>query len=146
MSEVVRFSEAAALALHAMAVLAQADGRRVRLHELATTLLVSESHLAKVLQRLARRGLVISSRGPGGGFRLGRDGREIALLEVYEAIEGPYRIQSCMFSTPRCEGGCLVGDLLATTNRMVRDHLAQARLSELSTRFGSTHEAKNSTD
>ncbi len=145
-SEVVRFSEASALAMHAMAMLVRAHGRWIPLRELAGQLRVSQSHLAKVLQRLSRAGLVMSSRGPGGGFRLALDGSEIALLDVYEAMEGRYRVRACMFDRSRCMGACIVGDLLERANCMIRDHLAQTRLSELSAEFGRSYEAQHRSD
>ncbi len=131
MSEVVRFSEAAALAMHAMALLAEHGEGWMTLKDVAKALAVSESHLAKVLQRLARRGLVNSVRGPRGGFRVAVDVEEVTLLDVYEAVEGPFRIRGCMFASPKCEGACIVGGLLGTVNRQVREHLARARLSDL---------------
>ncbi len=136
MSEAVRFSEAAALGMHAMALLADRPGRWVSLREIAEALSVSENHLAKVLQRLVRRGLLTSTRGPRGGFRLAVDGGEVTLLDVYEAIEGPYRVRGCMFAHPRCEGDCIVGGLIGSVNRQVKETLASASLSDLPTVFG----------
>ncbi|HFB83883.1 MAG TPA: Rrf2 family transcriptional regulator, partial [Thermodesulfatator sp.] len=48
MNNIIRLSEAASLALHAMAFLASREGRPTRVKEIASSLGVSESHLAKV--------------------------------------------------------------------------------------------------
>ncbi|HPO08283.1 MAG TPA: Rrf2 family transcriptional regulator, partial [bacterium] len=94
------------------------------------------AHLSKVLQRLGKVGLVTSIRGPKGGFVLSRGGDEIALLEVYEAIDGPLASSSCLFHTPICDGqNCILGDLLSPVNQMVRNHLAKTKLSELTSVF-----------
>ena len=93
----VKFTEAASLALHAMALLAAQRERRFQIHDMAEALPGSTSHLAKVLQRLAKVGLITSVRGRGGGFVLSRDPAQITMLEVYEAIEGPLEVCRCLF-------------------------------------------------
>ena len=132
MSSLIKISEAASLALHTMVMLAGDCGRPLSAHEMATGLGVSEAHLAKVLQRLGREGLVNSRRGPRGGFTLGRPADEITLLEVYEATEGPLESIDCLLEKKVCPGNCLLGDLLGKVDTMVRSHLSQTRLSDLS--------------
>lgn len=51
--------------------------------------------LAKVLQSLAKNGLVASHNGPKGGYLLARHAREITIAQVLEAIEGPLGIMDC---------------------------------------------------
>jgi Rrf2 family protein len=131
MSSVVKFSEAASLALHAMGLFAADRDRRFQARDIALALPVSSSHLAKVLQRLAKMGLIESTRGRGGGFTLARVPEEITLLDVYEAVEGPLDVSRCLFSTPRCNGECLFGAALGDAGKLIRDRLAKARLSEL---------------
>jgi len=131
MANVLKVSEAASLALHAMVLLAARD-EVVSTGEIASTLRVSVAHLSKVLQRLARVGLVRSIRGPKGGFILGKASEEITLLDVYEAIEGPLVPSNCLLNTPVCSGErCILGGLLETVNEQVREYLAGTRLSEL---------------
>ena len=50
-----------------------------------------EHFLLKVLVSLARAGVLTSDRGPHGGYRLARPARDISLLEVVEAVDGPLR-------------------------------------------------------
>lgn len=132
MSNVVKMSEAASLGLHAMVVLAEEPDRSVSIKEIVESLDVSGAHLSKVLQRLVRAGLLNSTRGPYGGFTLGRPSNKITLLDVYESIEGPLVPSKCLFSTPRCDGReCILGGLLENVNREVRDHLAGTTLADL---------------
>jgi Rrf2 family protein len=135
MSGLVKFTEAASLALHTMSYLSADAERLVPVHEVAERLEVSENHLAKVMQRLVRAGLAHSTRGPKGGFILARDPGAISLLEVYEAIEGPLDTCPCLFPTPRCSGSCLLGDVIGKANRQVRDHLSRTHLSDLTRVF-----------
>lgn len=128
----LRISEAASLALHTAVYLAVRVERLVTTHEVAELLGVSETHLAKVMQRLVRVGLVRSTRGPHGGFALARAGEQISLLEVYEAIEGPLTQTECLLEEPVCQGStCILGDLISEVASQARDYLAGTMLSEL---------------
>jgi len=136
MSNVVKVSEAASLALHTVVLLAAYPKRIFSTKDISSALHASEAHLSKVLQRLGKAGLVNSIRGPKGGFVLSRSSDEITLLEVYEAIEGPLASSSCLFHTPVCGGqNCILGGLLSPVNQMVRNHLSKTKLSKLTSVF-----------
>lgn len=132
MSGILAISDAASLALHTAGLLAADPARRRPARDLAATLGVSQAHLAKVLQRLARAGLVHSVRGPAGGFVLRRPAGEIALLEVYEAVMGPLRPSPCLLGRRSCgAAGCVLGDLLQRVDAEVRAYFSGTRLSGL---------------
>ncbi len=127
---------AAALGLHAVVLLAANPGRSVSAREIASDLRVSEAHLSKVLQRLRKMGIVNSVPGPGGGFRLARSSGEIALLDVYEAIEGSLEPTTCLFDVPVCRGEkCILGGLLQALDQDARNYLAKAKLDQLAEVF-----------
>jgi Rrf2 family protein len=131
MSGVVHISEAANLGLHAMILMAGEPGRTFRTREAAEALGVSGNHLGKVLNGLVKAGLVLSTRGPSGGFTLGRRPRDIRLIEIYETIEGELRPRSCLLGRPRCAGDCVLGDFVTQTNDAFRRRLARTRLSDV---------------
>ncbi|MBN1344689.1 MAG: Rrf2 family transcriptional regulator [Phycisphaerae bacterium] len=135
----LKVSEAASLGLHTAAVLAADPDRTLTTSEIAGGLNVSENHLSKVLQRMVKTGLIRSTRGPRGGFRLNRAPEEISLREIYEAIDGPMRQAACLFSRPVCDGNCILGDLLTSVNRQVRDYFSQTKLSAIGPIAGATH-------
>lgn len=127
----IRASEAASLAIHSLAVLADSPRAPVTAHEMATVLDVSEAHLAKVLHRLSVAGLVRATRGPGGGFELPRRPEDITLKQIYEAVEGPLEA-ACMFSVPVCQGGrCALGDFFRSVSQQILHKLSSTRLSEM---------------
>ena len=132
----LRISEAASLALHAMALLANGAGQTRATKEIAQSLKVSDHHLAKVMQRLNRAGLVEGMRGPRGGFRLAGKGRATTLLEVFEAVEGPLPGQSCLLGRPACAGPCALGGLLRRLGEDVRGYLADTTLGDLASGLG----------
>jgi len=128
----LKMAEATTLALHTMVYLAANTELPASAKEMAARFNASEAHLAKVLQRLGKVGLVHSTRGPHGGFTLAKDPAEITLLDVYEAIEGPLKVTGCLFDPPVCAGGaCILGGLAFSVNKQVRDHLLNTRLSGL---------------
>lgn len=132
MSAVLKISEAASLAMHAMVYLAAEPDRRVSSVEIATTLGVSEAHLSKVFQRLVKAGLVDSARGRSGGFTLVGSAQKITLLKIYEAMEGPLVPTRCLLGKPICRGNhCILGGLLDTVDTQVRGYLARTRLAKL---------------
>jgi Rrf2 family protein len=132
MSQLLNISEAASLALHTMAVLAQGNRQRMRNQEIARRLGASGHHLAKVMQRLAKAGLVDSACGPRGGFVLGKPADQVSLLTIYEAVEGPLSEHACLLNEPICRGNCCVlGEVLDSIRRQLRDYLDRTTLAEL---------------
>jgi len=133
MESMLRISDAASIGLHAMARLAGApDGEPLSACRMATDLQVSEAHLSKVLQRLGRRGLVHSKRGPGGGFVLGRNPDSITLEDVYTAVEGPLPITHCLLGRAECalHQDCLLGHLLLDIQDLVNHEFSHVTLAE----------------
>lgn len=101
-------------ALHATLAIAEMQGERaaVRAQEVAETLGLPANYLAKILQSLARFGILVSERGRNGGFRLARDPEQIRLIEVVEGFDhlGPTR--QCLLGRGTCsdESGCPAHD------------------------------------
>jgi len=132
MSKGILISDAVALAMHSMAVIASSDGLSSA-RDIARRLGVSEHHLAKVLQRLARGGLVRSTRGPRGGFTLAKKSGANTLLDVYEAIEGPLKTRACLMRKKTCtKKNCILGDSMETMWDIFRRHLKSTRISDIS--------------
>jgi Rrf2 family protein len=78
-----------------------ADGR-VSLPALAKATGAPESFLSKVLQALARAGLISSRRGQAGGFRISPRGRVASMLDVIEAIDGVICLNVCVAPGRSC--------------------------------------------
>ncbi len=141
MTSVLRISDAVAIGLHAMTLLAREPGRIVTAHEIAERLIVSEAHLAKVIQRLTRAGLVRSFRGPRGGSAIARAPHLVTLREVVEAVEGPLAETTCLLEHPTClENTCIMGDVLERMNREVREYFTQTTLADVTGVYGREHE------
>ena len=85
----MKLSRASAIAVFAVASMAKSGTEEPRQgRELADLLGVPADSLLKVLQQLVRSGILVSSRGRAGGFRLARSTDQITLLDVVEAVDG----------------------------------------------------------
>lgn len=132
MSSLVNISEAASLGLHTMAVLAKNSQRRFANQDVADLLDASGNHLAKVMQRLVKAGLVNSIRGPQGGFQLDQSASTITLMNIYEAVEGPMKDFVCLSDNPICQApGCILGQTIQNLHQQLKDCLDNTTLSEL---------------
>ena len=133
MPGLIQISEAASIGLHACLWLAAQKGRLCRGAEICRRFGFSTAHSAKVMQALARAGLVESVRGPRGGTRLARDPGAITLLEVYENLNGPAAPGRCLLAPRFCAARCCpLGRELDRANRGLRDTLAKTTLLSLS--------------
>jgi Rrf2 family protein len=97
---VVQLGQAEDYAVRALVDLAKHPDARIE--DIATRTGVPGPHLAKVIQSLARAGLVETTRGRKGGVRLAQDPAQIHLRQVVEAVQGPLRFLRC----PRRGEGC----------------------------------------
>ncbi|MFD5320422.1 RrF2 family transcriptional regulator [Streptomyces sp. NPDC127098] len=89
-------SEGVEWALHSCLNLAWAEpGEAMTAKRLAAFYDLPPAYLNKQLQALARAGIVTSTPGPRGGFRLARELEQITLLDVVTAIEGPGEAFRC---------------------------------------------------
>lgn len=93
---ITRATEYACLAMLYLAK--QPAGKISYTSEIAASEHIPPSFLAKVVNQLAKAGLVISRRGPTGGLELGRDAASISLREVVECIEGEIAVNVCTSS------------------------------------------------
>lgn len=89
----------------------------------------------KLMNLLGRAGLLTSTRGVCGGFRLSRPADEITLAEIIEAVDGPIALTTCVQEEPcGCQIGssCQVRPHWSLINSLVRDVLAGVTLASLS--------------
>ena len=90
-----RLSKKADYGLIALKHLAQHPDESVSAREIAGQYNIPAELLAKVLQRLARKGLLVSQQGINGGYVLARDPALISIVDVLEALDGPISMTPC---------------------------------------------------
>lgn len=87
-------------ALRAVTWLAARPGEGMPAQKIAEATQVPEDYLSKVLQQLARGGVLTSQRGRNGGFQLARPPAEISMLSVLNAVDKIPRIERCPLNLP----------------------------------------------
>ena len=98
----MQLTRAADYGLRAMIHLAAAGDGRVSLPDLARATGAPESFLSKVLQSLARAGLIVSRRGQTGGFHITPAGTAATVRAVIEAVDGPICLNICVLPGRSC--------------------------------------------
>jgi len=93
----LRFTKRADYGLMAIHYIAINDGfGAVSAKRIAEEFAIPPELMAKILQRLAKQRLVVSTNGPKGGYALARRPTEITVGQVIRALEGPINIVSCL--------------------------------------------------
>jgi Rrf2 family transcriptional regulator, nitric oxide-sensitive transcriptional repressor len=139
MDNIINISEAASLALHSVAIMAAYPERQFQTKKIATMIGASEAHLHKVIQRLVKTGFITSTRGPKGGVKLYKHVKKIKLLDILEAIDGPFTSQDCLLNKQVCKSKlCIFGPMLRTINRQMMEYLSKTSVSEINTIFKDT--------
>src|SRR5262245_53207358 len=100
----LRLSKKADYALMAMTHLAQhRQGPSTSSREIAQRYDIPFDLMAKVLQRLVRSGLLVSTQGTRGGYDLSRPSASITVAEVIQAIDGPLTVTACSADKADCD-------------------------------------------
>ncbi len=137
MPSLLRISEGAAIALHAVCLLAKKPESKITTAEIAGELSVSETHLSKVMQKLVKSKIVASVRGPGGGFRLNKPSEDISMLEVFEAIESYAGDTNCILTPPKCTGSeCIFGCISLKVNQLVLGFMRVTNFADIASSEG----------
>jgi Rrf2 family iron-sulfur cluster assembly transcriptional regulator len=108
-------------------VATHSSSRPVALAEVAERQQISLSYLEQLFAMLRKAGLVVSSRGPGGGYRLQRPGDEITVGEVFRAVEEPGNAEN---NGRDWSGGATAG-LWRALDDHIRDFLEGVAISDV---------------
>jgi Rrf2 family protein len=132
----LRLSKKADYALMAMKHLALRSDRAATAsaREIAEMYDIPIELMAKVLQRLVRRGLLASQQGTRGGYQLARLASQISVADVIQAIDGPVTVTACSTDEgQQCEqfSKCNVRDPLWRVRERILSALGECTIAEL---------------
>jgi Rrf2 family protein len=128
----LRLSKKADYALMAMKHLAQQDSSSSA-REIAEQYDIPAELMAKVLQRLARKGLLVSQQGTRGGYYLARGADTVTVAEVIQAIDGPVTVTACSVQGDKCGqfSKCSVRDPLWRIRKLILAALGTCTISDI---------------
>ncbi len=123
-------------AIRCVYYLAGKTGEVTMVDEIARKMATPKSFLAKILQKLARANIVKSYRGVKGGFQLARKPREVTLLDVIEAIQGPIAMNICALDKKVCRfsGTCSIHPVWVDVRKQVEKLLRKRNFANLASR------------
>jgi Rrf2 family iron-sulfur cluster assembly transcriptional regulator len=134
----MRLSSKGRYAVMAMADLARHSAdpsvRAVALADIAARQDLSQAYLEQLFTRLRREGLVVSHRGPGGGYRLARPAEQLAVADIVTAVDEPLEAVRCTSKTTGCMPGgerCLTHDLWEALGAQIQGFLAGVSLDDV---------------
>jgi Rrf2 family protein len=130
----LRLSKKADYALIAMKHLAlRGDRGSSSAREIAEAYAIPIELMAKVLQRLVRRGLLLSQQGTRGGYQLARPAVHISVADVIQAIDGPVTVTACSTEEGTCDqfSKCNVRDPLWRVRERILTALGECTVAEL---------------
>jgi FeS assembly SUF system regulator len=130
---VLRISKLTDYGTVVLAHLASTQGAVCSAADVAEATGIAVPTVSKLLKSLGRAGLVTSTRGANGGYRLARDPQRISAASVIDALEGPVSITECSASDSHCdyESVCNVGSAWQRINVAIRRALDDVTLTDL---------------
>lgn len=113
--------------------LAQVGSVKQSTDALVTSTGLTQATVRKVMKVLVDDGFVIPMRGAKGGYRLARPPRQIRLLDVIEAFEGPMALTECSTDGSHCEmeSLCSLSSSWGGLNQLLRDTLAHISIADI---------------
>jgi Rrf2 family iron-sulfur cluster assembly transcriptional regulator len=128
------FSRQCEYALQAVSYLAlQPEGKMTSIKELSSKLKIPYHFLAKILQNLSYKKLLLSQKGPSGGFALALSPKIITLLDIVDAIDGDDLTKKCVMGFPQCSGKspCAVHEYWEQLREGIHSMLAKKSIAEM---------------
>jgi len=128
------FSSTCEYAIRGLSELAIKDpAGRVLLDDLVAGTTLPRDFMAKIFQRLAKNGLLVSAKGRGGGFALSRPPHQITLHDIVTAIEGAQAYDHCVVGLEKCNDQvrCPQHDLYKPIRQRWHDYLKTTTLADL---------------
>ena len=127
----MKYSQATNYALHTMLYfVALPPGKTVGVQQLAEFQELSPTYLSKILTKLVKAGMIESTPGAHGGYRLTRNKAEISFLDVIHAIEGTASLFSCGVEHNHYQE-CLIQSVMMNAEDQMEDYLKERKLVEL---------------
>lgn len=101
--------------------------------EIASVTGIALPTVSKILKLLVNANVLISTRGPKGGYALARLPEEISVATVISALEGPIALTECSISQQGCEqaSGCDIGGNWSLINQTIYNALESVTLADL---------------
>lgn len=133
------FTSSTQYAIRAIVYMARnKSDKKFKVAELAAELNIPPPYLSKVLQNLARNGVISSTKGPGGGFFVDDSNLKMRLIDVITATEGPMIFKKCILGLDSCseKNPCFLHNEYVQIKKILERPLYQTDFEDLIKRAG----------
>jgi Rrf2 family transcriptional regulator, iron-sulfur cluster assembly transcription factor len=126
-------SQATGYAVSALAYIAAMGGKPALVRAIAEACDAPAAYLAKIVNTLSHRNLVVTQRGVGGGVSLARAPQDITLRELCVALDDPIIQPRCILGNAQCtsDRACPAHDFCTTRRRELGDFLQQTTIADI---------------
>lgn len=124
----MKYSNATNYALHTMVhIMRQSEGEPIGVQELAEMQKLSPTYLSKILTKLTKSGLIESTPGVKGGYKVSRSAKDISFLDIIQAIEGNTNLFDCSIH----HEGCLIENVMRQAEDNMKEELESRLLIDI---------------
>ncbi len=126
-------SQAVAYASSALSCVAALSGKPVLVKEISEACSIPGPYLAKIINTLSRKKIVLTQRGVGGGVLLAKPANDITLFSICEALEDPIIDPRCMLGNERCtdDRACPAHEFCTGYRRDLRQFLERTTIADI---------------
>ena len=109
------------------------EDHKIMVKDIAKPINVPQAYIAKLLQELAKKNVISSTRGPKGGFYLNEDNKNETVISILNIIDGEKRLTNCMLSLEKCneEKPCPLHEILSPSRQKILKILKDKTIKEL---------------
>ena len=113
------------------------ENKKIQVREISDNIEVPKAYTGKLLQALAKRDIISSSRGPTGGFYMTPSNRSHSVMDVVEVIDGRKKMESCLLGLQDCDldRPCLLHNLVNTSRSQIIHVFESIELDELANKL-----------
>lgn len=111
--------------------------KRIGIKEISANLDIPTPFLGKILQTLVKHEILVSTKGPHGGFGMGREAEDISLMDIVEIIDGISMFETCLVRTTKCSDDepCGLHDGVSAVRKELRSSFENQTISDLASEF-----------
>lgn len=113
------------------------EEKKSGIKEISAALVIPTPFMGKILQMLAKKNILNSSKGPHGGFSLQRPAMDISIMDIIEIIDGTDFFNTCVIRTTKCshEAPCSMHDKVAPLQREIKSLFMTETIADLASEF-----------
>lgn len=111
--------------------------KKIGIKEISKELGMPTPFLGKILQLLAKKGILHSTKGPNGGFNLEKPAFDISMMEIVDIIDGAESFDTCVIRTTRCshEAPCSIHDKIGPMRKDMKRVFQTESIADLAEEF-----------